>query len=219
MSAGLGGRHWQRREVLSHWLFWALLPGLLAPPFIGTSAFFHQVHVSEVKDWPLTLMALGYPAYAAATVGASLLSGWLADRFGPRTLLPFYILPMAAGMALLGAGGDVAAWYGMLALIGLTNGTAQTLLGALWPELYGTRSLGSIKALATASMVFATAIGPGVTGALIDLGLAFPAQCWGLALWCGLASGLFLAVRARLAVEFPAPPRPQPGRARTEGKS
>ncbi|HUF86026.1 MAG TPA: MFS transporter [Thermohalobaculum sp.] len=219
LSAGLGGRHWLRHEVLSHWLFWALMPGVLAPSFIGTAVFFHQVHVSEVKDWPLALMALGYPAYAAVTVVSSLVSGWLADRFGPLTLLPVYLLPMAAGIALIAPGEGVGAWQGMMALLGLTQGAAQTLLGALWPELYGTRSLGSIKALATASMVFATAVGPGITGALIDLGLSFPAQCWGLALWPVLASAALLAVRARLAAEFPGdPPRPQPARARTGGK-
>lgn len=206
LSAGLGGRHWQRREVLSHWLFWALLPGVLAPPFIGTAALFHQVHVSEVKDWPLAVMALAYPAYAAVSVGSSLVCGWLADRFGPLTLLPVYLLPMAGGIAVIGPAAGVGAWFAMMALMGLTQGGAQTLLGALWPELYGTRSLGSIKALATASMVFATAIGPGITGALIDLGVAFPAQCWGLALWCLAASAAFLVVRARIAAEFPPPP-------------
>ncbi len=213
---GLGGRHWDRRRVLGHWLFWALMAGILAPPFIGTSVFFHQVHVSDTKGWALAVMALGYPAYAAVTVASSLGCGWLADRFGPLTLLPVYMLPMAAGVTLMGAAGGVGAWHLMMALMGLTQGGAVTLLGALWPELYGTRHLGAVKAMATAAMVFATAIGPGITGVLIDLGLAFPDQVWGLALWCLLASGMFLGVRARLAAEFP---RPQPARARTGGES
>ena len=42
-GAGMGGRHWRRREVLGHWLFWALLPGILAPNFIGTAAFFQLI--------------------------------------------------------------------------------------------------------------------------------------------------------------------------------
>jgi MFS family permease len=148
LGAGMGGRHWRRRDVLSHWLFWALMPGILAPNFIGTSAFFHQVHVSDVKGWELAVMTL------------------------------------------------------MMALIGLTQGGSVALLGALWPELYGTRNLGSIKALATSAMVFATALGPGVTGMLIDAGIMFPDQTWGFALWCLLGSGMFVMVRTRLRAEL-----------------
>jgi sugar phosphate permease len=202
LGAGMGGRHWRRREVLSHWLFWALLPGILAPNFIGTSAFFHQVHVSEVKGWSLAVMALGYPAYAGVTVISSMACGWLVDRFGAVSLLPFYLLPMAAGIIVIAPGDGVGSWHMMMALIGLTQGGSNALLGALWPELYGTRNLGSIKALATSAMVFATALGPGVTGMLIDAGIMFPDQTWGFALWCLLGSGTFLAVRARLRVEM-----------------
>ena len=202
LSSGMGGKHWRRREVLSHWLFWALMPGILAPSFIGTSAFFHQVHVSEVKGWDLAIMALGYPAYAAVTVAASMACGWLVDRIGPVSLLPFYLLPMAAGIVLIAPGEGVGSWHLMMALIGLTQGVSVALLGALWPTLYGTRNLGSIKALATSAMVFSTALGPGVTGMLIDWGVMFPDQTWGFALWCLLGSGMFVMVRARLRVEM-----------------
>jgi MFS family permease len=206
LSAGLGGRHWRRREALSHWLFWALMPGILAPSFIGTSVFFHQVHVSVVQDWDLAVMALGYPVYAGVTVLTSLACGWLVDRIGPVSLLPFYLLPMAAGITLLAPGvfpgGGVGAWHLMLGLFGLTQGAATALLGALWPELYGTRNLGSIKALATSAMVFSTALGPGITGLLIDAGYRFPVQTWGFAVWCLLASGVFAMARARLRLEM-----------------
>ena len=205
LSAGMGGRHWQRREVLSHWLFWVLMPGILAPNFIGTAAFFHQVHVSEVKGWELAIMALGYPAYAAVTVASSMTCGWLVDRIGAVSLLPFYLLPMALGITVIAPGAipgeGVGSWHLMMALIGLTQGGSVALLGALWPELYGTRNLGAIRALATSAMVFATALGPGVTGLLIDAGIMFPDQTWGFALWCLLGSGMFVAVRARLRAE------------------
>ena len=53
------------------------------------------------------------------------------------------------------------------------QGTATT---AFWAVFYGTRNLGAIKAAAAALMVFGSAIGPGITGALIDLGIDFPDQ-------------------------------------------
>jgi hypothetical protein len=74
-------------------------------------------------------------------------------------------------------------------------------MGSLWPELYGTRNLGSIKALATSAMVLSSALGPGITGALIDWGARFPDQTWGWALWLVLASGGFMAARMRMRAE------------------
>jgi MFS family permease len=197
--AGLHGRHWQRAEVVRHWTFWALMPAVLTPPFIGTALFFLPVHIAQVKGWELADMALGYPIYAGVTVSSVLLSGWLVDRLGPARLLPLYILPMAAGIALLGAVGDVSVWFVTLALAGLTQGMAQTVWGSLWPELYGTRHLGSVRSMATTAMVFSTAIGPGLAGQLIDAGIAFPQQGLAMALWCAGLSGVLLVVSRRIA--------------------
>ena len=188
---GLDGRHWTRSEVLGHWAFWALMPAVLTPSFIGTVVFFHQVHVAETKGWALSLMALGYPVYAGLTVTASLAGGWVVDRVGPARLLPVLLLPMAAGAAVLGAAGTVAGWFAVLALLGLTQGMVQATWGALWPDLYGTRHLGGVRAMSTTAMVFSTAIGPGITGLMIDAGLSLPDQAGAMALWC-LGVSLFL---------------------------
>ena len=40
-----------------------------------------------------------------------------------------------------------------------------------WAEIYGVKHIGSIKALTTALMVFATAFGTALFGILIDMGL------------------------------------------------
>lgn len=200
-TPGLGGRHWTRGAALSHWLFWALLPVLLTPGFISTVTFFHQVHIAEVKGWTLAQMAPGYSVYAALTVTAALAAGWAADRFGPERLLPVLLVPMGLGVALIGPAEPVAGWFAALALLGLTQGMAGALWGALLPAVYGTRHLGAVRSLATTVMVFSTAIGPGITGLLIDAGIDFPRQCLAMGLWC---LGLSLAaawISRRLARE------------------
>jgi len=190
-TAGLDGRHWDRRAVLGHWSFWVLLPAVLTPSFIGTVIFFHPVHIAGVKGWDLADMALGYPVYAALTVMAVLATGWAADRVGPARLLPVFPLPMAAGIALIAPGEGVETWIAALALIALTQGMSNAIWGALWPELYGTRHLGGVRAMTTTAMVFSTAVGPGATGLLIDAGIDFPDQCLAMGLWCvGLAVAL-----------------------------
>ena len=200
-SPGLGGRHWTRREALGHWLLPALLPLILTPGLVGTVVFFHQAHIAAVKGWPLATMAAAYPVYAAASVTGNLSAGWLSDRYGPERLLPAFILPMGLGIALIGPATGVSAWFLALPLIGLTLGVSNALWGVILPGLYGTRHLGAVRALVTTVIVFSTAVGPGVTGVLIDRGIDFPRQCLALGLWCLALAGLGALVVRRLGRE------------------
>lgn len=204
-ATGMGGRHWRRSEALRHWTFWALLPAVLTGPFIGTVVFFHQVHIADVKGWTLAEMALAYPAYAGLTVASALAGGALVDRLGPRRLLPVFLLPMALGTAVIGPAESSLAWVAALALFGLTQGMAQTIWGALWPELYGTRWLGEVRAVSMTAMIFATAAGPGLTGILIDEGITLPQQAGAMGLWCLAVAAVGLRVSAAIAATEKAP--------------
>ncbi len=200
-------RDWTRGEVLRDPLFYALMPGILAPSFILTGVFFHQVHLVETKGWSLALFAAAYPGYSLAAVGASLAFGWAVDRWNAGRLLPAYLLPMAAGLFLLGLAD--AAWVALafMALSGATAGAATTLIGALWAEIYGTRHLGAIRALAVAAMVFATGLAPGLMGGLLDLGIGLDAQILVMAVYTLAAAVLFLGLAQgapRLAGPAPA---------------
>ena len=57
-----------------------------------------------------------------------------------------------------------------LGLIGITNGLANVLGSSTWAEIYGVKHIGSIKALTSGLMVFATAAGTAIFGTLIDAG-------------------------------------------------
>lgn len=200
-SPGLGGVHWTRAAVLRHWSFWALVPILLTPGFIGTVMFFHQVHVAEVKGWTLPTMAAGYPVFATTTIGSGLLTGWACDRLGPARLVPVMLLPMAIGVAMVAPADTVALWIVALGVLGLTQGMVGAVFGTLLPWAYGTDHLGSIRAVATATMVLSTAIGPGLTGLAIDWGVNFPQQGIFMALWCVALSMAMVPVMRRILAE------------------
>ena len=201
---GLGSRHWQRQEAIRHWLLPALLPTLLTPGFMGTVLFFQQTNVARVKGWSLVAMAPGFTCFAVAGVTASFAAGWAVDRFGGARLLPLLLLPIGIGMAVIGPASHVAFWYVALALMGVTMGMASALWGAFLPTLYGTRHLGAIRSLSTTIMVFSTAIGPGLTGLLIDQGVDIPTQCLVLAAWCFAVSAGSLLIKRRLNRELAA---------------
>lgn len=182
-ATGMLGRHWTRSEVLRHWLFWAIFPAVLGPSAFGTAFFFQQVHLAEVKGWEhLELVAL-FPLYTGVGILSMLGSGWLIDRIGTGWLMPLAQLPVAAAFLVLAQADSLGVAAIAVSLMAVTFGAGATLPGAFWAEYFGTRHLGAIKALATAVMVLGSAIGPWITGSLIDLGYDFPDQMVWIGAW------------------------------------
>lgn len=180
-------RDWTRAEVLRDPLFYAVLVGVLAPPFIGTTIFFHQDYLVELRGYDPLAFAGAFPLMAATTVGFSLICGQLIDRFGGLKLLPFFLLPLAVASAMAGLLEPVWGVYVFMVLLGVSYGFTATLFGAVWPEIYGTAHLGAIRSVVVAAMVFSTALGPGLTGALIDVGMPLTVQLVGMSGWCLIA--------------------------------
>ena len=67
-------RSWTRREVMRDPVFWVLLTGILAPPFIGTTIFYHQNYMTALHDWPPQLFALSLLVMSVTTVGCALIT-------------------------------------------------------------------------------------------------------------------------------------------------
>jgi len=117
-----------------------------------------------------------FPLYTGISIAAMVLSGWALDRWGTARLIPYMQLPMVVAFVLFSiSNGPVTTLFGFV-FLGVTTGANTTLPNAFWAEFYGTGHIGSIKAMAAAIMVFGSAIGPGLTGVGIDLGLGIEAQ-------------------------------------------
>ena len=204
-SLGMDGRHWTRSDVLKSSFFWLLMPMLLGPPAWGTALFFQQVHIAEVKGWPLVDYLALIPLMTVIGVGSTLLSGQFIDRFGTARMAPIYLLPFAAAFLMLAFADSLIAAAIALSIFGLGHGMQATLPAAFWAEFFGTRHIGAIKAVSTSIMVFGSAIGPGITGVLIDLGYDFPQQMVAIAAYFVLAAALVWFAVSRAASRLPAP--------------
>ncbi len=72
---------WTRHYVLRDIRFYAMLPGLMAPPFIITGILFHQVHLVETKNWTLPDFTSLYPLYAVSSILTAIAGGtWGGSR-------------------------------------------------------------------------------------------------------------------------------------------
>lgn len=189
-SVGMLGRNWTRMDVLQHWLFWMTLPAILGPAAWNTAFFFHQVHFAEAKGWAHFDLVAMFPIFTVAGVSSMLLSGWLVDRFGSSKVAGVYLLPMALGYSVIGvAQGHALASVGLM-FMGFSVGAHATMSAALWAEFYGTRNLGRIRAMTGAIMVLGTAIGPALSGWLIDFGIDLPSQTFGISAYFLVAAAL-----------------------------
>ena len=190
--------HWTRAEVLRDPAFYALMPGVLAPPFVITGTFFHQAAIVHAKGWELSWFVGWYAAHAVATTIANFATGWGLDRFGAARALPGFLAPLVVGVTVLAISDNPYAVPAFMVLSGLSLGGANTVLTVIWAELYGTRHLGSIRALASSGSVFASALAPGVMGYLFDIGVTVAQQFTMLTIYTLLSAGLLAAVAPHL---------------------
>lgn len=198
-------RSWKRQEVMRDPIFWVLLTGVLAPGFIGTTIFYHQDYMATLNNWPPQLFAMSLVVLSVTTVTCALLTGAIIDRFGASSILPYCLLPLSASCFALGLSGPAVTLFIVMVLLGISYGISSTLFGTLWPEVYGTVYLGSIRAVTVSAGVVATAAGPGLTGTLIDQGVPLPQQMFYLGIYCLLATTAMgiasISLRRRVALE------------------
>lgn len=193
--------NWTRKEVMSDPIFWILLTGALAPGFIGTIIFYHQNYLTEINEWPPQIFVKSLVALSTMTVIFTLISGAIVNKFGSRILLPYFLIPLVIACFLLTIKGPAIIVSGVMIFLGISYGISWTLFGSLWPEIYGTKYLGSIRSITISAVVIATAAGPGITGTLIDAGISLQKQMNYITIYCLIAllamvaSNLFLHKR------------------------
>ena len=201
-SAGMDGRHWTRIDALRSPLFWSLSLAMMLMPAFSTAFWFHQVHFAEVKGWDHLSLVAVFPLGTLALVISTQIFGWAIDRWGVIRLLPVYLLPFAVGF-LAHAQADHVWWSAVgIILMGVSGGGQSTIPAACWAQFFGTRHIGAIKSTVVSMMVLGSAIGPGLTGWLIDLGYSFPSQLWAYVAIFLLASGAMIVPLRGAAVRL-----------------
>ena len=111
-------------------------------------------------------------AYSVLSVITLIISGILIDKFTSRKLIVYMNIPLLISVFIIIYFDQAFTAFIFLGLIGISNGFANVLGSSTWAEIYGVKYIGSIKALTTALMVFATAFGTALFGYLIDRGFS-----------------------------------------------
>ncbi|MDB3982984.1 MFS transporter [Candidatus Pelagibacter sp.] len=163
-------KQWKRKEVIKDYRFYIISLNMLAMPWIFSGFAVFQSFVQTSKGWGPYVIAQSFMSYSIFSVLTLFLSGFLIDKFSSRKLLIYMNIPLLLAAIILFFFDTPIIAFIFLGLVGSSNGFANILGSSTWAELYGVKYLGSIKALSTALMVFATAFGVALFGYLIDIG-------------------------------------------------
>jgi predicted MFS family arabinose efflux permease len=163
-------KDWRRREVIKDYRFYILSLNMLAMPWMATGVFVYQSFIADSKMWDVYTIPKAFMIYSITSILTLFSSGYLVDKFTSRKLIPIMNIPLLLSMIVLFYTHQEIYAYVFLGLVGISNGFGNILGSSTWAEIYGVKYIGSIKALTTAFMVFATAFGTAVFGILIDRG-------------------------------------------------
>ena len=165
---GTSSPEWSTRDLLAARSFWviALAVGLIFgflqawQPNVGKYAE-DLGHGLREQSW---LLAVG----AALGMPSTVIFGWLAERFDPRTLIWISISILVAAFAVLRGGPGLPLVLGACGLIGVSGGGLMPLYAALLARTFGASSFGTAMGLAGLVMLPFGVVAPLVIGQLRD---------------------------------------------------
>ncbi len=191
-------KNWKRIEVLGDYRFYIISLNMLAMPWIATGVFVYQSFVTNSKGWGEYTIAQSFMSYSIFSVITLIVAGYLIDKFTSRKLLIYMNIPLFLGTLVIIYFDAPQTAFLFLGLVGISNGLANLLGSSTWAEIYGVKYIGSIKALTTALMVFATAFGTALFGFLIDAGFSIEKIAFIAAIAIACSIALLFTIRKKL---------------------
>lgn len=160
-------------QIMQSKFFWMIMPSTLVAASFGTGFLLFKLKLGLSYNWTPTFVAIGFTAYSICSAFANLLAGFLTDKYSGKKMFVFYLLPSMLGYLCLYFFSDQWVYIILMGSIGASNGFGSTVKNVVLAELYGTKTIGSVRSLFTTIMVFSTALGPFLFGILLDANIAF----------------------------------------------
>jgi MFS family permease len=127
-------------------------------------------------------------------LAGNFVGGWLARFVQLNRLMAISLFVLSAGLLALPHVSTMASAMVWAAIMGLGGGLVMVLFFSIWPHVYGRRQLGRIQGVAQAMTVLASAVGPLLLAACVEMTGSYTAMFYILAASVGCVSGSALIV-------------------------
>lgn len=172
-SAGAGTSEQGVKHILFDKRFRVISPIVFMLGFTNTAIFFFQLKLGAARGWTPEWVAGSISVFAIAGATGMLGTGPMVDRFTGKRLFPYFLILYLAGLFLLIRYSQPWVYPAALILIGLANGSGNTIRDAMVAEIYGIDMIGRVRSIFITVMVASTALGPVTFGILLDMNLTF----------------------------------------------
>ena len=163
-------KKWKTIDVIKNKKFLTYLPITTFFSFIGTGLMFHQIFIFSQKGWTIDMLGVGFIFLGGFSILGLIIGGPLIDMLNPQKAILYLLLPIFLAILILLAFDSYIFLLIYMSLYGFNLGISSPFTGSLWAEIFGLESLGTVKALFHALVVFASALSPVVFGYVIDWG-------------------------------------------------
>ena len=152
-------------EALRTLTFWLLFLAITLRIFVTVALTIHFVPLYVWKGLSEVASAYLVSLFASSTIGATLLWGWLGDRYGKALLCSLGIIPTVAGMVCLIF---FSAYHYILPVgLAITMGTVP-LNWALIGDFFGRKSFGTLRGIMGIGNGLGTFLSPIYAGWVFD---------------------------------------------------
>ena len=197
---------WTAADAVRTPAFWLILCCTAIPSMVGTGAQFHHMSIMTSRGVGLAAAAAVFSVAAGVRVASLPLFAYICERLDARYCLFIGLLLQAATILALLIVDSTATAMLVGVLQGLKLGVLVLVGGLVWPQYFGRRYLASIRGLATAGMVIASALGPLPFGLGHDLFGGYTEVIWFMALLTLIGAGAVLRLRRPVRADFARPP-------------
>ena len=170
ISNDSSNQKWRTRDLIKQKKFYIYLPISITSSFVSTGLMFHQIFIFNQTGWSLIMLGNGFLFLGIFSIIGLMIGGPIIDRFNTRKTALTALLPLFLALLVLLFFNNYFSLLIYMSLYGLNHGLTAPFIGALWAEIYGVESLGTVKALLHAGGVFVSALSPLIFGYLIDIG-------------------------------------------------
>ncbi|MFK3961287.1 MFS transporter [Guptibacillus hwajinpoensis] len=159
--------NWTVKEAMRTRAFWFILFCVSIPALVNTGLTFHLFSILGEQGVPGSTAAIMLSIMAIVGFPVTMASGFILERVNVHIVLGLSFIGQMVFILLLTQVHTYVLAIVFAVLWGIIGGIERITLNIIWPNYFGREHLGSIKGIATTTMVIGSAFGP------LPFGIAF----------------------------------------------
>ena len=161
--------NWTVKEAMRTRAFWFILFCVSIPALVNTGLTFHLFSILGEQGVPGSTAALILSIMAIVGFPVTMVSGFILERVNVHIVLGLSFIGQIIFIVLLTQVDTYVLAIFFAVLWGIIGGIERITLNIIWPNYFGREHLGSIKGIATTTMVIGSAFGPLPFGIAYDV--------------------------------------------------